>query len=421
MANLDLDKLYLEYKTTHKPKCYALGSWLVGRKKPFHVPEVVKFLIKETDGNFAVIDDIISQMHESFTQRVRGRSQVYATEDRYNRIDIIQDENGEFELIGYNVARERPIKGVHRPTANDEKNKVFRKRDEHGNDNVSKVYLNSQEKIEKLGVAVREMYPNFENWQLTQAMQAIKNYADNKKIAPEKIINRLKRGTYELRQEFNPWKVLPKRNESANRAKRTIIINESDLNRLYDEMKMTEHKFFTHIKNFIATILQDPINAQPSDLLKFYGYKRSVLLQYLEKYGLLVRQEKISDKDENGNPKTATMMVKFRCPKKNFERKLEKLYIRMFQKNLPQRNTQTELTEDGSGGATACSTIGSFENTAFVTPIAPVQRRKIYGKTDEATATTNTGEYEYTVPFGGDKETLARKNGKGGSVSINKI
>ena len=33
----------------------------------------------------------------------------------------------------------------------------------------------------------------------------------------------------------------------------------------------------------------------------------------------------------------------------------------------------------------------------------------------------NTGNYQYTVPFGGDKETLARKNGDGGSVSINHV
>ena len=32
-----------------------------------------------------------------------------------------------------------------------------------------------------------------------------------------------------------------------------------------------------------------------------------------------------------------------------------------------------------------------------------------------------TGNYQYAVPFGGDKETLSRKNGKGGSVSINEV
>jgi hypothetical protein len=38
---------------------------------------------------------------------------------------------------------------------------------------------------------------------------------------------------------------------------------------------------------------------------------------------------------------------------------------------------------------------------------------------DESTDTQSVRDYQYTVPFPGDKETLARKNGKGGSVSIN--
>ena len=39
---------------------------------------------------------------------------------------------------------------------------------------------------------------------------------------------------------------------------------------------------------------------------------------------------------------------------------------------------------------------------------------------EEATTTSTAGNYEYDVPFAGDEETLARKNGIGGSVSVNK-
>ena len=52
-------------------------------------------------------------------------------------------------------------------------------------------------------------------------------------------------------------------------------------------------------------------------------------------------------------------------------------------------------------------------------PFGGVQRRKMPTEIEETTTTMNTGNYQYTVPFGGDKETLARKNGDGGSVSIN--
>jgi hypothetical protein len=62
-----------------------------------------------------------------------------------------------------------------------------------------------------------------------------------------------------------------------------------------------------------------------------------------------------------------------------------------------------------------------FEHSVF-----DVQRREIYNTKpnddiEEATTTMNTGDYQYTVPFPGDKSTLKRKNGKDGSISINRI
>ena len=215
-----------------------------------------------------------------------------------------------------------------------------------------------------------------------------------------------------------------------NRERRIIILNESDVQRLqkisegYDkEMEMTEHKFHSNIRNFISQILQDPVNAQPSTLLKTNGLNRSILLKYLLKCGILVRDERISDRDENGEPKTATMMVKFRCPKKNFDRKIQKLYMRFFEKNLPQRQIHLrneEINEEGEGGAIGGAT-SAASSGQFIQPFGSVQRRKMPTEIEETTTTMNTGNYQYTVPFGGDKETLARKNGDGGSVSINHV
>jgi hypothetical protein len=114
-------------------------------------------------------------------------------------------------------------------------------------------------------------------------------------------------------------------------------------------------------------------------------------------------------------------MVKFRCPKKNFDRKIQKLYIRFFEKNLPQRQIHLrneEINEDGEGGAIGGAT-SAASSGQFIQPFGGVQRRKMPTEIEETTTTMNTGNYQYTVPFGGDKETLARKNGDGGSVSIN--
>jgi hypothetical protein len=172
-------------------------------------------------------------------------------------------------------------------------------------------------------------------------------------------------------------------------------------------------------------LLQDPVNAQPSPIFKIYGLSRSVLLKYLLTNKILEKDERISDKDENGQPKTATMMVKYRCPKKNFERKLKKLYIKLFEKNLPERKHEEQeitgsINEEGEGGA--CGATSAESSGQFIQPYGyEIVKKKMPSEIDETTTTFNTGNYQYAVPFGGDEETLARKNGKGGSVSINEV
>ena len=71
------------------------------------------------------------------------------------------------------------------------------------------------------------------------------------------------------------------------------------------------------------------------------------------------------------------------------------------------------------GGATSAESSGQFSQ-----PVFPMQRRTTYNNSreiEEDTTTSSVGNYQYDVPFAGDKETLSRKNGKGGSVSINNI
>ena len=75
--------------------------------------------------------------------------------------------------------------------------------------------------------------------------------------------------------------------------------------------------------------------------------------------------------------------------------------------------------EDGEGGACGGAT-SAASSGQFTQPFGNVQRRKMPVEIDETTATTNVGDYEYDVPAFGDEETLARKNGVGGSISINK-
>lgn len=410
----DIDSKIKEYITKNRKKCYALGNWKNLQMKPYSMRDILVCICKAADGSLKEMDNIID--HLTAKRKVFGRTQVYA-DKHVGDIDIVKNQDGELELVGYKPDAPLPLKGQHQSHSH----KVFRKSD----DQVSKTYQNAEEKLYDLGQKVRELFPDGDNHFITFAMQAIRKYASERKIHTDKVVKGLERGRYRIDTDI--WRVVPNL-KTESKEKRTIIINESDFQRLqkisedYDrEMEMTEQKFHSNIRNFISQLLQDPVNAQPSTLLKTNGLTRSILLKYLLKGGILVRDERISDRDENGEPKTATMMVKFRCPKKNFDRKIQKLYMRFFEKNLPQRQIHLrteEINEDGEGGAIGGAT-SAASSGQFIQPFGSVQRRKMPTEIEETTTTMNSGNYQYTVPFGGDKETLARKNGEGGSVSIN--
>ena len=410
----DIDSKIKEYITKNRKKCYALGNWKNLQMKPYSMRDILVCICKAANGSLKEMDNIID--HLTAKRKVFGRTQVYA-DKHIGDIDIVKNQDGELELVGYKPDAPLPLKGQHQSHSH----KVFRKND----DQVSKTYQNAEERLYDLGQKVRELFPDGDNHFITFAMQAIRKYASERKIHTDKVVKGLERGRYRIDTDI--WRVVPNL-KTESKEKRTIIINESDFQRLqkisedYDrEMEMTEQKFHSNIRNFISQLLQDPVNAQPSTLLKINGLNRSILLKYLLKGGIIIRDERISDKDENGEPKTATMMVKFRCPKKNFDRKIQKLYMRFFEKNLPQRQIHLrheEINEDGEGGAIGGAT-SAASSGQFIQPFGSVQRRKMPTEIEETTTTMNTGNYQYTVPFGGDKETLARKNGEGGSVSIN--
>ena len=175
--------------------------------------------------------------------------------------------------------------------------------------------------------------------------------------------------------------------------KRTFYMNESTINDLFDAKDMTEYKFISNVKKFLSQLIDDPVNAQPSRVLKFNGLDRKKLISKLMDNGIVVKKERISDRDENGNPKTATMLVSFKIPREDFGHKMKKLYISLFE------NVQSPyefICEDGGAGASggacaggdcggmscgeACSAGGATSADAsgqFITPLfGTIVRRK---------------------------------------------
>lgn len=388
-----------KYAASNKGSVFALRDWINRNMKSFSLTEALECVYLFTGGHMDEMTKVIQQLTEK--RKVFGRTQVY-NGNNVSQIDMVRGVNGKLQITGYNPDKEPIAKGQHMPR----NQKIFRKSD----DQVSKTYQNSERKMMDFGQQVRELYPEQSNMYITHAMQAIKKYANLRKIGTDKVVSALRKGRLKLKDDdYNMFEVVSAFNES-----RTIVISENVVKQLNEELEMTEYKFNNNIKKFLSDLLADPVNAKPSFLLLRNGLTRSRLLRFMANIGMIERDDKISDKDENGQPKTATMMVKFRVPKKNFDRKLRKLWIRLFERNLPERKRTEELNEEGEG-ATAANASGQFSQ-----PLFSIQRRKMPVEMEEATATTNVGNYEYDVPFVGDKDSLARKNGIGGSVSINR-
>lgn len=474
----DIDSKIKEYITKNRKKCYALGNWKNINMKNFSMQELLECICKAANGSIQEMDNIIE--HLTAKRKIYGRTQVYAGNPN-KPMDIVRNANGELELIGYQPDAPLPLKGQHQSHSH----KVFRKSDDQVSktyqnaeerlydlgkkvrelfpegDNhfitfamqairkyaadrkihTDKVVKGLEKGRYRLDTDMWRVVPNLKNESkennkeeyLTDRKGNVKETEEGQKVPKycpkcgEEIKVEIKgEPIYICKNDHYIGTVKFPTNES--KEKRVIIINERDFQRLkkisedYDkEMEMTEQKFHSNIRNFISQLLQDPVNAQPSSIFRENGLSRSVLLKYLLSSGILVRDERLSDRDENGEPKTATMMVKFRCPKKNFDRKIQKLYVRLFEKNLPQRQIHLrseEINEEGEGAAIGGAT-SAASSGQFIQPFGGVQRRKMPTEIEETTTTMNTGNYQYTVPFGGDKETLARKNGDGGSVSIN--
>lgn len=155
--------------------------------------------------------------------------------------------------------------------------------------------------------------------------------------------------------------------------RRIVILSEQTA----DEMKLSEYKFNFYVRKFLKELLDDPVNTNPSDLMVLNGFNRKRLLDELMGAGMLKREERICDKDENGNPKTAVMSVKFSVPRKDFKKNLRHLFDRLIGEGRQRINEEGE----GGGGGTASSGYGEGQSGA--------------------TSTSTVGNYTYDVPLFG--------------------
>ena len=314
---------YASLSQENKKKCFALKGWCDRQGGNFKLQEVFDCLYDAAGGNMERLTSLIEQLTSK--NKTFGRSSVVFGQNN-GGMTIVRGEGGKLEIRGYNPNFTPNEKGQHATHSNE----VIR-----GDGQLKKNVLNSREKLYNLGQEVRAIYQGQSNNFITNAMSAIKRYAKEHKISEMMVTDRLKKGVYTLDAEN--WEIKPKM--------KTIKLNESQLNELADATKLTEYKFYNNVQRFLSDLLRDPVGAKVPFLLQANNIARNQLLYHLKSNGIINRHQKISDKDSQGNPKTAKMIIKYSVPKKDFAKKMKKLFIALVAKNVPEK-IEKMITED---------------------------------------------------------------------------
>lgn len=162
-----------------------------------------------------------------------------------------------------------------------------------------------------------------------------------------------------------------------------IYISESCYKRLSEAIeKPSFFTFFEEMKGFIYALLTHPSEASLSFKMKANGLDKSRLIKMMIRRGIIEQDSTIGETENEIGQTQAVIKTVYRVPKKNFVRKMKRLYAQLFDKDSYLNDSDDMISEDeccgadmGFGGATS-SNISSA--AMYEVPFGKVQRRKIY-------------------------------------------
>lgn len=188
-----------------------------------------------------------------------------------------------------------------------------------------------------------------------------------------------------------------------------IYVNSETLKEAVDYLNddITFFGFLSHIKAFIKKLLISPLDANIDEYLRKNGIDKKDLLDKMLERNIIEKETKIEECD--GKDK---FVVVYKVPKKNFERKIRRLYSSIFEKN--EISESRRLTEDGATSCGSAMQAGGLNPDAgqFIKPLeksdnkneSNVLRRKIHITTEQSKMLKemgigDAGDYQYTVPL----------------------
>ena len=191
-------------------------------------------------------------------------------------------------------------------------------------------------------------------------------------------------------------------------------------------METTLYGFISNVRSFLSHLIKDPLNTKVNDYLKERGMSKPKLINILLKRDVIRRHESIIDPEKEGD--FAKYNVKYNVVRKNFERKLKRIYNKYFEN---KRHIESgDMEECTSCGASS----GAYSMPLFGKPIKRTLKNegvkksrniyiteKQYAFLKETLSTSNAGNYQYTVPFPVKKNDPTLIHRKKGGISMEKI
>lgn len=173
-----------------------------------------------------------------------------------------------------------------------------------------------------------------------------------------------------------------------------------------NKLETTSYRFLSEVRAFLAKLIKNPIGAEPSKYLKDRNFNKTRLINVLRDRGVIERHEKILD-STNSDEEKAKYVVKYKVRKKDFENKINKIYIKYFEKNLPEKKSVDESVFkneeemkrqilNGSDGKTYKQRGGINEDGEGSGDAGSIGGTSCDGVASE----TSRGDMGYDVPFG---------------------
>jgi len=123
-----------------------------------------------------------------------------------------------------------------------------------------------------------------------------------------------------------------------------IIINENKLlliKESEEKEEVTFYKFFTEVKNFLKKLLDDPINAKPSEFFKDNDISKKELLNKMLDRGIIKKKENIDEPNDADGKAKSMHYLSYSIPRKDFEHKIKRLYDYFFEKGEKKKLTES--------------------------------------------------------------------------------